>query len=73
MLGVALVGIDSLSIKKRSGPDHRPHVSLLKKNIPILEGINLADAVEKEYELFCPPLKFTDIEGAPARAILIEK
>ncbi len=72
-IGVALVGIDSLSIKKRGGPDHRPHVSLLKNNIPILEGLDLSTVGEKEYELVCLPLKFTNIEGAPARAVLIDK
>ena len=39
--GIALFGIDSLSVKKRGGPDLRPHTSLLKKNIPIVEGLNL--------------------------------
>ncbi|MFA6520070.1 MAG: cyclase family protein [Candidatus Paceibacterota bacterium] len=68
-----LVGIDSLSIKQRGGKDHRAHTSLLSKNIPILEGIDLKLADEKEYELFCLPLKFTDIDGAPARAVLIER
>ncbi len=72
-LGVALVGIDSLSIKKRGGADQRPHTSLLKKNIPIVEGLNLSKAEEGEYELFCLPLNFTGIEGAPARAVLIKR
>jgi len=72
-LGVMLVGIDSLSIKKRGSEDQRPHTSLLKKNIPIIEGLNLVEAEEGEYELFCLPLNFTGIEGAPARAVLIRK
>lgn len=72
-LGVLVVGIDYLSIKKRGGSDERPHLSLLLKNIPIIEGLDLALATEGEYELFCLPLNFLDIEGAPARAVLIEK
>lgn len=72
-LDVFIVGIDSLSIKKRGGSDTRPHISLLQKNIPIIEGLDLSKAEEKQYELFCLPLNFTDIEGSPARAILIEK
>lgn len=72
-LGVLIVGIDSLSIKKRGGSDTRPHTSLLEKNIPIIEGLDLSKAEEKEYELFCLPLNFTDIEGAPARAVVIER
>lgn len=72
-LGVLLVGIDALSIKKRGSDDHRPHLSLLSKNIPIVEGLNLSSVEEGEYELVCLPLNFTDIDGAPARAILIER
>lgn len=72
-LDVLLVGIDSLSIKKHGSPDQRPHTSLLEKNIPIIEGLNLVAADEREYELICLPLNFTGIEGAPARAVLIEK
>ena len=72
-LPLLLVGIDSLSIKKRGGEDQRPHTALLQKNIPIIEGLDLASVSEGEYELFCLPLKFIGIEGSPARAILIEK
>ena len=72
-LSVLLVGIDSLSIKKRGGSDQRPHISLLAKNIPIIEGLNMPSVTEGEYELICLPLNFTEIEGAPARAVLIEK
>lgn len=72
-LGVTLVGIDALSIKKRADSDHRPHLSLLKKNIPIIEGLDLSSVNEDEYELVCLPLNFTEIDGAPARAVLIKR
>ncbi|MDE2399528.1 MAG: cyclase family protein [Patescibacteria group bacterium] len=72
-LGVLLVGIDSLSIKKSGGPDSRPHTALLSKNIPIIEGLNMSTVIEGEYKLICLPLNFTGIEGAPARAVLIER
>lgn len=72
-LGILIFGIDSLSVKKRGGADVRPHTSLLEKNIPIIEGLDLSKAEEKEYELFCLPLNFIDIEGSPARAVLVEK
>jgi len=72
-LEVILVGIDALSIKKRGSSDHRPHLSLLSKNIPIIEGLDLSNVNEGQYELFCPPLNFTGIDGAPARAVLIQK
>ncbi|MEO8637298.1 MAG: cyclase family protein [Candidatus Taylorbacteria bacterium] len=72
-LGIALFGIDYLSIKQRGSSDHRPHTSLLSKNIPIIEGLNLKDVEEGVYELFCLPLKFIGLEGAPARVILLDK
>lgn len=72
-LGVSLVGIDALSIKKRGGSDHRPHTALLSKNIPIIEGLDFGKVDSGEYELVCLPLNFTGIDGAPARAILIQK
>ncbi len=70
---VSLVGIDALSIKKRGSDDHRPHLSLLAKNIPIIEGLNLVSVSEGEYELICLPLNFTGIDGAPARAVLVKR
>lgn len=72
-LGVSLVGIDALSIKKRGGSDHRPHTALLSKNIPIIEGLDFSKVTSGEYELVCLPLNFTGIDGAPARAMLIQK
>ena len=46
---------------------------LQSKNIPILEGLDLSAASEGQYDLCVLPLNMTDIDGAPARAILIEK
>jgi arylformamidase len=68
---IYLFGIDYLSIKKRGSADNRAHNSLLSKNIPIIEGLNLKDVTGGTYEIFCPPLKLTGVDGAPTRAILI--
>jgi len=68
---VVLVGIDSLSIKQRGSKDNRPHSALLSKDIPIIEGLNLKDVSSGEYELYCLPLS-VDIDGAPARVVLID-
>jgi arylformamidase len=70
---VALFGIDYLSVKKKGGEDNRPHTSLLENDIPIIEGLNLIEVKEGEYELYCLPLKFIGIEGGPARAILVDQ
>jgi len=71
IIGVALVGIDSLSVKQRGTQDNRAHTALLAKSIPIIEGLNLADASTDEYTLCAFPLAFKGIDGSPARAVLI--
>ena len=70
--GVALVGIDALSVKKRGGQDNRAHTELLEKKIPIIEGLNLARIEQGEYFLSAAPLSMRDAEGAPLRALLLE-
>jgi len=72
-LNVKIVGIDSLSIKKRGSKDTRPHDALLKQKIPILEGINLKKIPKGKYTLICFPLALVGIDGSPARAVLLEK
>lgn len=68
---VALVGVDYLSIKQRGGSDNRPHTSLLEHNIVIVEGLDLLKVEAGDYFLVCLPLKLTNIDGAPARAVLL--
>lgn len=69
---VALVAIDYLSIKQRGSKDNTPHTHLLEKNIPIVEGIDLSKVEPGEYFLVILPLKFVNIDGAPARAVLLK-
>ena len=70
--GVLLIGIDYLSIAPFVDPDP-VHKILLHAGVVILEGLNLIDVTEGNYELICLPLKIVEVEGAPARAILISK
>src|SRR3989344_3387755 len=63
--GITLFGIDSLSVKKRGGSDHRPHLSLLKKGIVIFEGLDLSKAPAGNYTFIGLPLKLGDVDGAP--------
>ena len=69
---VALVAIDYLSIKQRGSKDNTPHTYLLEKNIPIIEGLDLSKVDPGEYFLVILPLKFVNIDGAPARAVLLK-
>lgn len=71
--GIVLFGIDYLSIKKRGGKDYRPHTSLLKKGIVIFEGLDLSKVSSGVYLFVGFPLKFGNIDGSPARAVLLEK
>ncbi len=70
--GVKLVGTDYLSIEKFHSGHHRTHLTLLSSNVVIVEGLNLSDVPEGDYELICLPLKIADGsgDGAPARAVL---
>jgi arylformamidase len=70
--GVVLVGIDYLSIEKSGSPGHPVHVTLLEKEIVILEGVDLRGIEPGDYELICAPLKYEGGggDGAPARTML---
>ncbi len=70
-VGAGLVGIDSWSIKQKGSPDNTPHTALLSKNIPIVEGLNLSHASGGSYFLLLLPLRFVQMDGAPARAVLL--
>ncbi|MSU55656.1 MAG: cyclase family protein [Candidatus Taylorbacteria bacterium] len=72
-LGIMIFGIDYFSVKQRGSKDQRPHTSLLSKNIPIIEGLDLSKVSAGDYMLICLPLKFVGIEGGPARVILTYK
>jgi arylformamidase len=65
-----LVGIDYLSIQRYSEPPD-VHRALLGAGIPLLEGLSLAKVTPGPYELICLPMRLVNVEGAPARAILL--
>ena len=69
--GIRLVGIDYLSIQPIDEPDNRTHKLLLNNNVAILEGLCLKDVIPGVYTLVALPLKISDAEGVPVRAILI--
>ena len=70
--GIQLVGIDYLSIApfENGGPTHR---ELLGAGIVVVEGLNLNGIKPGRYQLVVLPLKITALDGAPARAILIDE
>lgn len=71
-LGVELVGVDYLSVEQFKSGHHRTHLALLEAEVVIIEGLALADVLPGRYQLVCLPLKLAGLDGAPARAVLID-
>jgi arylformamidase len=69
--GVELVGIDYLSIEQFHSGHHRTHLTLLKENVVIVEGLDLSEPPAGVYQLICLPLRLAGLDAAPARAILV--
>ena len=71
-LGIKLVGIDYLSVEKFGSEDFLTHITLLKNEVVIIEGLDLREVPAGDYELVCLPLKMVGGtgDGAPARTIL---
>lgn len=67
---IKLLGTDYLSIENFSDKERPAHRILLEAGIIILEGINLLNVREGDYELICLPLNIVGGDGAPARAVL---
>lgn len=69
-VGVALVGIDYLSVGGFSTDLRETHEILLGAGIWVVEGLRLEDVTPGRYELLCLPLLIPGADGAPARALL---
>lgn len=68
--GIFLIGVDYLSVQRyEDGP--LTHQILLEGGVIIVEGLNLHGVAAGIYNLICLPLKLKDVEGAPARAVLL--
>ena len=69
---VKLVGIDYLSIDRFKSENHPVHRILLQKNIVIVEGLNLSSVPVGSYHMIALPLNLQDVDGAPARVVLMD-
>jgi arylformamidase len=69
--GVRAVGIDYLSIEQFGSSDFAVHHRLLGAGVFVIEGLDLRAVEPGRYTLVCLPLKFPDLDGAPARAVLL--
>lgn len=70
-IGVETVGVDYLSVEPFEDEEFRTHHVLLGADVVIVEGLMLTAVEPGHYFLFCLPLKLTNSDGSPARAILI--
>lgn len=69
--GLKLIGTDALSVGCH-GNQIKPHKAFLMNNVCILEGLDLSSVRPGNYFLFAAPIKLNGLEGAPARAYLVE-
>jgi arylformamidase len=71
-LGVAMVGVDYLSVDCfGAAREHPSHTILMSRKILLLEGLDLTAAAPGRYTLICLPLKMPGAEGSPVRAVLL--
>ena len=70
--GAHALGMDYLSIEEFGSPDFPVHHRLLGAGIFVIEGLDLRHVTPGRYYLVCLPLKFPELDGAPARAVLLE-
>ena len=69
---IALVGIDTPSVDPATSQDLPCHQLLLQHNLRVLENLVLDDVPEGDYELIALPLKLTQADASPVRAVLRE-
>jgi arylformamidase len=69
--GVVALGMDYLSIEQFGSPDFPVHHRLLGAGVFVIEGLDLKAVEPGRYTLVCLPLKFPELDGAPARAVLL--
>jgi len=69
--GVRAVGMDYLSIERFGSESFPVHHRLLGAGVFVIEGLDLRAVEPGRYTLVCLPLKFPELDGAPARAVLL--
>lgn len=69
--GVTTLGYDYQSFEREG--KNAVHDVFLSQSITLVDNLRLEHTEGKEYFFLCLPVKVTGIDGAPARAILIEE
>lgn len=71
-LQTPLIGVDLPSVDNLDSKELPIHHALHQANICILEGLDLREVEQGEYELIALPLKIKGSDGSPVRAILMK-
>jgi arylformamidase len=69
-VGVKLVGIDTPSVDPYNSKKLPAHHALLELGMRNLEGLDLSLAEPGDYELVALPLRLTEVDSSPVRAVL---
>ena len=69
-LGVMLIGIDTASIDPADSKLLSSHQVIRQRGMRVLENLVLDDVPEGDYELIALPLKLTEADASPVRAVL---
>lgn len=69
-LGVQLIGIDTASIDPASSKTLDSHQVIRQRNLRVLENLVLDAVRAGDYELIALPLKLTEADASPVRAVL---
>ena len=65
------MGTDAASLDPEDAEDLPVHRALLSLGVFLLEGLDLSAVEPGDYRLIALPLKLTDLDAAPVRAVLI--
>ncbi|MNF68443.1 Kynurenine formamidase [compost metagenome] len=68
--GVRLIGIDTPSLDPQQSKTMDAHNAVALHGMAILEGVVLDEVPEGDYELIALPLRFSNLDASPVRAIL---
>ena len=69
-LGVTLIGIDTASIDPAASKTLDSHQMIRRRGLRVLENLLLDDVPEGDFELIALPLKLTEADASPVRAVV---
>ena len=69
--GLILIGTDAVSIAAPFD-EMRTHLELARANVAVLENLYLNGVEDGVYTLCAFPIKLTELEAAPCRAVLVD-